>query len=479
MIKYIYYTVTVLAFLATCTFANEAKPNFVFIITDDIGTLDIGPYGNKFVKTPHLDLMAQQGLVFDNAYNTISSCSPSRCSIITGRYPHNTGAPELFSTLPKDQNTFMKVLQDAGYYTLLAGKNHMGDAKDLGFDVFENVKPAGSENWEKHLKERPKDQPFFFWFATHDAHHAWQINDKAPVYDPADVPVPPMLYDGPLTREELANYYHEVSRTDYYTGSFIEALKTEGIYDNTYIIYCSDNGRPLPRCKSYLYESGTQTPLIITGPGILPARVESLVSSIDYSATFLELAGLAVPDSIQGVSFSKILSNPKLKIRDVVFAERNWHVFALHERMVRMGEYLYIWNAWPNQHNVVGESACFVFPAVRELWDAAETGKLNLGQLQVTLGQQPEEMLFNVKNDPMQFNNLADKPRYLQTLKKFRSLLSLWKAQTGDSVPQNPTKNRQPLHERRKLPKDFSFGEFPGVIHNATTINHKGPVALK
>lgn len=103
------------------------SPNFVFVITDDISPDDLGVYGNRRLDTPHLERLAARGLVFDNAYLTISSCSPSRCSIITGRYPHNTGAPELHTSLPGDQTTFVQVLNEAGYHTVMAGKNHIAN----------------------------------------------------------------------------------------------------------------------------------------------------------------------------------------------------------------------------------------------------------------------------------------------------------------------------------------------------------------
>lgn len=456
--------------------ASPARPNFVFFITDDISPNDLGCYGNIRIKTPHLDRIAQEGLVFDNAYLTISSCSPSRCSIITGRYPHNTGAPELHTSLPDDQLTFIQVFQQAGYHTVLSGKNHMANPKQLGFDVSSDSHPAGSEKWIDHLRDRPQDKPFFFWFASHDAHYGWQINDKAPTYDPANVWVPPMLYDGPLTREEVASYYHEVSRTDYYAGQVVEELNRQSIADETYFIYCADNGRPLPRCKTYLYESGIQTPLIVTGPGVMSGRTDSLVSSVDFAATFLDLAGLEKPESIQGVSFRAVLNDHQAVTRGVAFAERNWHVYRLHERMVRYGDWLYIWNGLPDDYNVCGESSCWDFPVVRELWEMAEKGRLTAGQLQVTLPAQPVEQLFHVRQDPFQFYNLVDNSSCQEELQRMRSLLADWKQQTGDSQPENLTPDRQPLHEHGR--KQFKRGTFPGADKNATTINHPGPVLV-
>ncbi len=460
-------------------FAADGKgpPNFIFFITDDISPDDLGIYGNTFVQTPNLERIAKRGLVFDNAYLTISSCSPSRCSIITGRYPHNTGAPELHTTLPADQVTFVQQFKKAGYHTIISGKNHMGKPAALGFDVSSDSHPAGSEKWVSHLQDRPRDKPFFAWFASHDAHHAFTINDKAPTYPPGSVSVPPMMFDGPGTRQELADFYHEVSRTDYYAGELMRELEAQDIAGNTYFIYCADNGRPFPRCKTYLYDSGIKTPLLIAGPGVEQGRTSSLVSSVDYAATFLELAGIEKPATVQGISFVPVLKNPKATVREVAFAERNWHVYQVHQRAVRFGDWLYSWNAWPERHNVSGESAWTgKFAAVGELWAAAEQGKLTPAQALLTQKPQPVEMLFHVKNDPHQFTNLADAPNHAEVLKQARALLAQWKKDTGDSVPANPTPDRGGLHEAGG--RDMKRGEFPGAANNAASIHHPGPVKL-
>ena len=110
------------------------KPNVVFFIADDVSQEDFGCYGHPVIQTPNVDALAKQGMRFDNAYLTTSSCSPTRCSIITGRYPHNTGAPELHVRLPKEQIRFPELLREAGYYTALSGKNHMFGNKDRAFD---------------------------------------------------------------------------------------------------------------------------------------------------------------------------------------------------------------------------------------------------------------------------------------------------------------------------------------------------------
>lgn len=464
--------------VATKTPADKSQPpNFIFFITDDISPGDLSIYGNTSIKTPHLEAMAKHALVFDNAYLTISSCSSSRCSIITGRYPHNTGAPELHTTLPESQVTFVQKLREAGYHTVISGKNHMSKPEQLGFDVSSNSNPAGSEKWVQHLRERPTDKPFFCWFASHDAHYGFTINDKAPTYTAGSVTVPPMLFDGPQTRGELAKYYHEVSRTDHYVGELWKELQRQGIADNTYFVYCADNGRPFPRCKAYLYDSGIRTPLIVSGPGVATGRTKSLVSSVDFAATFLDLAGVKKPASVQGVSLQPVLREPDVSVRDVAFAERNWHVFQNHARAVRTGDWLYIWNAWPERHNLSGESSVFTFPAVKELWEQAEAGRLTPAQALLTKVPQPAEMLFHVGKDPHQFRNLANDPQHQATLEEMQQLLKTWQRETGDSVQENPTPDRQPIH--KSLGGKTKRGEFPGAVNKATEINQPGPVRLK
>ena len=461
------------------------QPNFILFITDDISWDDLGCYGSKVAKTPHLDQMAKEGMLFHGAYLSISSCSPSRCSIISGRYPHNTGAAELHTELPADQPVFPEALQVAGYYTAISGKHHMGKAVNRGFDKVSGGKgPSKSGDWVPMLQERPKDKPFFFWFASSDAHRGWALNNKAPLYEPEHIEVPPYLYDGPVTRTDLAQYMHEVSRTDYYMGQLRAELKRQGIEKDTYIIYMTDNGRPFPRCKTRLYDSGIRTPFLIARPGtIVPSETHSLISSIDISATILELAGAKKDKRIQGVSFAPILENPKVTVRDYVFAEHNWHVYQAHERMVRFGNFLYIRNNFPNQPNLSYESDDHYLAGL-ELWQAHAAGKTNPKQHQLFSNPCPPEELFQVNEDPHQLRNLADDPKHAKTLKKARALLTKWVKQTGDSIPANPTPNRHDpprIEDGKILPPGKAkirnpHAEMPGFSNNATKINHPGPI---
>jgi len=454
----------------------DDRPNFILFITDDISAEDLGCYGDPVAKTPHLDQMAAEGIRFTNAYLTISSCSPSRCSLITGRYPHNTGAPELHTRLPEGHYLWPEGLKKAGYYTALSGKHHMGKNADPGFTKISNGKGPGREaDWVPMLGDRPEDQPFFFWFASMDAHRDWQIDDTAPVYDPEEIEVPPYLVDGPLTRQDLADYYHEVSRTDHYMGELRAELERQGIEDNTYIIYMSDNGRPFPRCKTRLYDSGIKTPLIIACPGkIEPAVSESLVSAnIDIGPTLLELAGVEIDERLQGVSMNPLLEDPTAIIRNYAFAEHNWHVQQAHERMVRHCDWLYIRNAWPERQLMCVEAAP-KFPAGKELWAGHSKGTLNQDQKDIFRMSRPPEELFHVGKDPHQLTNVAAAEENAEVIAEMRKVLDRWTKETGDTIPENPTNDREDAHGK-KYP-NHKRGTMPGDETNAVKINAKGPV---
>ncbi len=449
-----------------------ARPNFILYLTDDISASDFGCYGSEVVQTPNVDRMAREGMLFSRAYLTTSSCSPSRCSIITSRYPHNTGASELHTPLPADQYMFPQALKESGYYTVLAGKNHMGPAVQQAFDeVVGGRGPGGQENWRQLLQDRPQDKPFFGWFASYDAHRSWSIDDKAAVYDPDQVEVPPYLFDGPKTRQDLADYYHEVSRSDYYLGELRKELERQGVADNTYIIYISDNGRPFPRCKTRLYDSGIRTPLVVFGPKVARGKKsDSLASVIDIGPTVLELAGVKSDPRIQGVSFTSVLEDPQSVVRDYAFAEHNWHVYQAHERMVRTGDWLYIRNAFPERMNLSVEAKRY--PAAQELWQQYHEGNLKPEQMDVMQQPRAAEELYHVVDDPHQLHNLAAEAKHAATLARLRGVLDTWTRQTCDDVPETPTPDRPQGAKIGHQPG----GIMPGIASGAPDCNHPGPV---
>jgi len=428
---------------------SQAKPNFVFIIADDVSFNDVGCYGNTVVKTPNIDQLAKEGMRFTNAFLTASSCSPSRCSIISGKYPHANGAAELHTPLPENEIPFPLLLKQNNYYTAHAGKWHMGPAPHRAFDRYTDNNgykngDGGENNWVKFIRERPKDKPFFYWLASFDAHRPWGADTFKITHDPARMNIPPYFADTPETRQDMASYYNEIGRFDYYIGNVRKELEKQGVVENTVIIVMADNGRPFPRCKTRVYDSGMQTPFIvfwpkgISGKGIIS---ESLISSVDIGPTILELAGIKSPEEYQGVSFAPILKNPVAETRKMVFSEHNWHDYEAHERMVRTKDFLYVLNSRPNLTNG-GPADSKRSETQFALNTLRDNGRLTMAQADVFVVPRPAEELFDVKNDPEQLLNIASVPKYKNKLNEMHDLLVKWQSVTKDSLPVHLTPDR-------------------------------------
>jgi N-sulfoglucosamine sulfohydrolase len=174
-------------------------------------------------------------------------------------------------------------------------------------------------------------------------------------------------------------------------------------------------------------------------------------------------------------------------VREVVFAEQNWHVYRNHSRMVRFGDFVYIKNNYSGQPNLCLES--HQWPAGKDLWEVHAAGRTTTQQQQIFANPCFEEELFRVSKDPNQFENLASNPEYAETLQQARQLIANWTEQTGDTIPENPSPNRHApprIEGERIIPagscekgKRNPHSEIPGAARNATEINHPGPVSLR
>jgi N-sulfoglucosamine sulfohydrolase len=404
-----------LAGCAGTSTSDAPPPNIVLIIADDLAWDDLGAYGHPTLRTPNIDRLAKEGLRFDRAYVTTSSCSPSRASLITGRYPHSTDAEQLHWRLPPDQVTFVELLRKSGYWTAAAGKWHLGDAVKDRFDVVREAdRPAasGCEDWVRTLKERPKHKPFFLWLASLDPHRDYQTA----TFKAEDVVIPPFLPETPETRKDFAAYYDEIERLDRYVGLVLAELP-----ENTLVLFLSDNGRPFPRCKTTLYESGIRTPLIARWPGrVAPGVCASLVSTVDVAPTLLSLAAVEAPPTLQGRSFVPLLDTPGTSIREYVFAEKNWHDYEDRSRAARSLKYKFIRNDYADLP--MTPSADIV---------RSPTYKAMKGEV----APRPEMELYDLESDPHELENLAGDSRYARILGKIEDALEEWEAATKDVKP--------------------------------------------
>ena len=457
------------------------KPNLVLIIADDMNWDDCGVYGHPSIKTPNIDALAKSGITFQHAYLTANSCSPSRASIITGRYPHNTGAEQLHWPLPKESVTFVELLKNAEYYTAAAGKWHLGDAvKDRFDDVFEAStagfilptgpdakpgkmvakSPSGCEAWVSTLQNRPKDKPFFLWLAALDPHRAYEDGALGKPHKNSDIRIPPYMPDTPEVREDFRLYYDEIGRLDQYVGKVVAELEKQEVSDNTLILFISDNGRPFPGDKTTLYDGGIRTPWIVKWPAEIKAgqMTTSLVSSVDIAPAFLELAGLKVPQSFEGISFLPILKEVGSSTRDYVFAEDHWHDYEDHGRAVANQSWKLILNTYSDLPNTPSADAgrSPTWTAIRKL---ESENKLTPAQRRCLEKPRARFELYDLKDDPFELNNLATQKEHEKTLVEMKAALEAQFKRTNDYLPSKRTPDEfdretgDPDHSVRQRPR--------------------------
>jgi len=464
--------------------AQQQKPNVVILIADDISMNDFGCYGHPIVKTPNIDALANDGLRFTNAFLTASSSSPSRASIITGRYPHNTGACELHSPIGEEQVFLPKVLKDAGYFTAQAGKWHFGSSKPDGPGMKAFDRTGGSEldgggksgalKFVPYLKERPKNKPFFMWFASHDAHREWDNEIFLKRYDANKVVLEPYFVNDSLSRDDFASYYNEVSRFDFYVGEVVKELKNQGVYKNTLIIVMADNGRPFPHSKTRLIDSGIKTPFIVHYPKLInkPGWVSnSLLSVIDIAPTITEIAGIKSSPTFQGKSFTSLLKNPSINFRNYVFAEHNWHDFEAYERMISSSRYLLIENRRTNL-DAQGAQDVMSGGAGQSLKREYKVGTLDALQKDIFVTPRSNIELYDRINDPENIQNIAIKEPII--VKELLLKLKEWQDETGDTEPKDITPDWFSRETLKKLPIFNRRAEMPGKSRNANLINKPG-----
>lgn len=466
------------------TAQQSDPPNLVLIIADDMAWNDCGACGNPNIQTPNMDKLAEEGMMFHQAFLTTSSCSPSRSSIITGTYPHQTDAEQLHWPLPAEKITFVEKLKEAGYWTAQAGKWHLGPYVKDRFHMLaeENLDPlrktvgtlpeddgSGAHLWVPLLEHRPKDRPFFLWLAAHDPHRPYE-NKKGMIEHSTsaeDVMLPPYMPDTKRVRNDYARYYDEITRLDGYIGNVVETLEKQGVSDNTLILFISDNGRPFPRDKTTMYDSGIKTPWMVKWPQRVQAgsETQALVSSVDIAATFLALAGAEPLKQSPGVDFSPILENPDAEVRDRVYAQAHWHDHENFVRAIRDSRYKYIrtfFNDLPLTPPADALTSS-TFAEIRERWQSGQRDE----HLRPYFEPRPKEELYDLENDPHELNNLADDPKYRDELNRLRGELLDFMKRYDDGVPRLRTPDEfdrvtgEPLpnNELPRASKEEMFGE--------------------
>ncbi|HJR49464.1 MAG TPA: sulfatase [Gemmatimonadales bacterium] len=406
----------------------------VVFVGDDLGWRDTRPYGNTAVRTPSIERLARSGLLVRYAFGTSPQCSPSRISILSGRYSHATRTEDLHTPLPPGERLLPSYLQEQGYFTGHMAKTHYGPLAEKQFQWYAEQTAAALPGF----LDAAGDRPFFLWVGFHEPHRPY---DSVPPpggggHSPARVTVPPHLADTPETRADIAHYYDAIARMDSAIGEMMSELDRRGLRDSTLVVFLSDNGAPFPREKGTLYDSGIRTPLIFAWPAVIRAGTvydRGPVSTTDLMPTLLELAGGSRPGSVQGSSFRELLTSPESYAgREYVFSERNWHDCDEHQRAVRTARYKLIrtgaYTALPLCTAAdIGASASFL--ALRE---RARSGRLTAAQRRLFEAPRARVELYDLTRDPWELTNLADHPAQAARVRQLAAVLQGWMEETDD-----------------------------------------------
>jgi len=459
---------------------STKAPNILLAISDDQSYPHAGIYGYKPVKTPAFDRIANEGILFNNAFSAAPGCSPSRASLLTGKFIWELeDAGSHASYFPSKFETYTSILDANGYKVGYTGKgwgpgrwkeagrkvNPAGQAfneiEDL--NVPEHIRPLDYfENFRVFLEERENDQPFCFWYGASEPHRRYKTgigieNDM----NIDEVVIPRFLPDVVSVRSDMLDYLFEIQHFDNHLYKMIELLEDMGELDNTIIIVTSDNGMPFPRAKANLYEYGFHMPLAIRwGDKVKPGRiVDDLISLTDIAPTIIDIisnaGGLKSSNVIDmsGLSFKNILLSDAEGLvepeRSAIFSARErhscsrWNNFSYPIRAIRTHEFLYIKNfkpdRWPAGAPVkFNEKSQFV-PAFHDIDDFQESyifKNRNVDSIKyyfdLAVAKRPFEELFNIKKDPYCLNDLSTLPDYQEILIKLRNDLNTKLTATGD-----------------------------------------------
>lgn len=446
MIRFLLPLAVIFGF-ATSSFA--APKNVVMLVADDLG-MQVGCYGDKAAKTPHIDKLAAAGTRFTHAFASVASCSPSRATLLTGMPTHMCGQYGL-AHATHNQHSFRNVkglpalLAPAGYRTGVVSKLHVQPKEVFPFD--EEITANGKNvalvaEKAREFIDRTGDKPFFLLVGFTDPHRAGgkgfgndaKLPGTIPIvkFDPKNVTVPNHLPDSPDVRAELAEYYQSIARLDHGVGLVLKVLEDTKRLDDTLVIFLSDNGIPFPGAKTTLYDAGVHLPLVIRKPGHKSGSTcNAMASWTDIAPTILDWAGVKPPANLPGRSLLPVLEEEKPEGWEAVFGSHQFHEVTMYYpmRMVRTRTHKYILNL---AHGLE-------YPHASDLWGSdswqgiLKRGDAMMGQRPVkNFLNRPKEELYDLTADSAEVKNLAGDSASAKVLEELREKLAKWRKQTND-----------------------------------------------
>ena len=449
------------------------KPNIVWIVAEDLSPI-LPVYGDSTVKTPNIDRLAKEGVVYTNVFSPSGVCAPSRCAITTGMYPSSIGGHNmrvqyvkahmdeiglvLYEVVPPSEVRMMsEILRENGYFCT------NNDKQDYQFKP--PVTAWDESSLKAHWRHRSNNQPFFSVFnigVTHEGHvtrpyrkqlmryndpdfpestgnpsnfgdmiseEEWSLN----IPEDLDVPVPTYLPKTETSLNDIRRVYSNIIEMDRQIGIIISQLEADQLLDSTIVFFYSDHGGPLPRQKRLIYDSGIKVPMVIRYPGQIGAGYhdDQLISFIDFAPTIFSISGIEIPQYVQGQAFSGNYRSRK-KRKYIHAAADRFDAKVDMIRAVRDDRYKYLLNFYPEKPYYLPVKYREQMAIMKELLRLKEIDSLDKTQAQWFRENKVKEELFDTWEDPHELHNLADDPDYEGKLEELREECSRWMASIND-----------------------------------------------
>ncbi|MFT4546443.1 MAG: N-sulfoglucosamine sulfohydrolase, partial [Pseudoalteromonas tetraodonis] len=421
--------------LGTAAYAEQDKPNILWLTSEDNNVNWIGCYGNIHAETPNIDKFATEGFQYMHCYANAPVCAPSRSTWITGVHAISMGTHQMRSRydIPHDRiKYYPDLLKKAGYYVGNARKTDYNIGGRQDSDPWDTMKV----DWGT-LKQK---EPFFMVINSTKSHESKAFGDiENTEHSPDEVRLAKYHPDIPEIRKNYAHYHDQVKKMDADIGKALADLEAAGLAENTIVVYNSDHGGVIARSKRFLYNSGTHCPLIVRIPEkfkhLRPAqpgaKIDHLVSFIDMTKTWLELCGAETPGYLQGKVF---LGKTK--------EERQYHVSfrgRMDERCDNVralrdtdGKLLYIRNYMP--YAPWGQHLNYLWTMKStQAWEAHYKAGKTTAVTGRFFGTKPMEELYDTSVDPDNVNNLIDEPKYTKDIERLSKALDQWQLDHFDS----------------------------------------------
>lgn len=403
-----------------------SRPNILYLHSHDTGRY-VQPYGRP-VQMPNVQALADQGVLFRQAFSVAPTCSASRACLLTGQYPQSNGMLGLAHrgfSLRDYRHHVVHALRELGYESVLIGEQHISKEPDLiGYDEVVKVPTTRVESVAPLAMEvlrRPRDRPLFLSVGFFETHR--EFLKPGSLRDLHHTDVPPNLPDRPEVRADMAAFKASARSLDQGVGMVLSALEEVGMADDTLVIFTTDHGMPFPGAKATLYDRGIGVALILRGPPPFGGGrvVDALVSQIDLFPTVCEYLEIEPPPFLQGVSLLPLLRGEADRARDEVFAGSTWHAAYEPQRAIRTERWKYI-RRW-------GERRLPVLPNVDD--GPCKELLLRHGWADREI---PAEQLYDLIFDPNEADDLAGDPQHAAIRDELRARLEAWMRETGDPL---------------------------------------------